>query len=97
MMVAAFAPHAFNPAIERSQSGSVASLYFSLTTLTSTGYGDIAPVHPLARSLANLEAVVGELFPSILLARLVTQEIDARRRSASFTADRSRGANWSRR
>jgi uncharacterized membrane protein len=48
-------------------------LYFSMTTLTSTGYGDILPVHPLARSLANLEAVVGQLFLAILLARLVSQ------------------------
>jgi len=47
-------------------------LYFSLTTLTSTGYGDILPVHPLARSLANLEAVIGQLFLAILLARLVS-------------------------
>ena len=47
-------------------------LYFSLTTLTSTGYGDIVPVHPLARSLANLEAVIGQLFLAILLARLVS-------------------------
>jgi hypothetical protein len=48
------------------------SLYFSLSTLTTTGYGDITPVHPLVRSLANLEAVIGQLFPATLLARLVT-------------------------
>jgi hypothetical protein len=48
-------------------------VYFSLTTLTSTGYGDILPVHPMARSLANLEAVIGQLFLAILLARLVSQ------------------------
>jgi hypothetical protein len=47
-------------------------LYFSLTTLTTTGYGDILPVHPFVRSLANLEAVMGQLFPATLLARLVT-------------------------
>lgn len=47
-------------------------LYFSLTTLTTTGYGDIAPVHPFVRSLANLEAVIGQLFPATLLARLVS-------------------------
>ena len=47
-------------------------LYFSLTTLTSTGYGDIVPVHPLARSLANLEAVAGQLFLAVLLGRLVS-------------------------
>ncbi|GAA4493183.1 hypothetical protein GCM10023172_01420 [Hymenobacter ginsengisoli] len=48
-------------------------VYFSLTTLTSTGYGDILPVHPLARSLANLEGVMGQLYLAILLARLVSQ------------------------
>jgi Ion channel len=47
-------------------------VYFSLTTITSTGYGDILPVHPLARSMANLEAVIGQLFLAILLARLVS-------------------------
>jgi voltage-gated potassium channel Kch len=35
-------------------------LYFSLTTLTTTGYGDIVAVEPFARSLANLEAIVGQ-------------------------------------
>jgi len=51
------------------------SIYFSLVTMTSTGYGDIVPVHPLARSLCNLEAVIGQLYPAILLARLVTLEL----------------------
>lgn len=40
--------------------------------LTSTGYGDMLPVYPLARSLAHLEAVVGQLFLAIFLARLVS-------------------------
>ena len=47
-------------------------LYFSLSTITTTGYGDIVPLHPFVRSLANLEAVVGQLFPATLLASLVT-------------------------
>lgn len=46
--------------------------YFSLATITTTGYGDIAPVHALARSLANLESVFGQLYPATLLTRLVT-------------------------
>ena len=54
-------------------------LYFSFTTLTSTGFGDILPVQPLARSLANLEAVVGQLYLTVLLARLVTLHIATRR------------------
>ena len=54
-------------------------VYYSLATITSTGYGDIVPVLPMARSLANLEAVVGQLFPATLLARIVTLEMQARR------------------
>jgi hypothetical protein len=54
-------------------------LYFSFTTLTSTGYGDIVPVHPVARSLANLESILGQLYPATLLARVVTLEMQFRR------------------
>jgi hypothetical protein len=52
-----------------------AVFYLSFGTLTSTGYGDIVPVHPLARSLCNIESVIGQLFPATLLARLVTLEL----------------------
>ncbi len=54
-------------------------LYFSLTTLTTTGYGDIVAVDPFARSLANLEAVVGQFYLAITVARLVTLELVDRR------------------
>jgi len=49
--------------------------YFSFITLTTTGYGDITPVHPVARTLTMLEALVGQLYPAITLARLVSLEI----------------------
>jgi len=52
--------------------------YFSFITLTSTGYGDITPVHPYARSLATMEALAGNLFLAVLVARLVGLEIDWR-------------------
>ena len=55
-------------------------LYFSFTTLTTTGYGDIVPVDPFARSLANLESVLGQFYLAITVARLVTLEIEGRRR-----------------
>jgi hypothetical protein len=48
--------------------------YLSFVTLTSTGYGDILPVHPLARSLCNIESIIGQLYPATILARLVTLE-----------------------
>lgn len=50
-------------------------IYFSFATLTTTGYGDVAPLHPIARSLCNVEAIFGQLYPATLLARLVTLEI----------------------
>jgi hypothetical protein len=58
-----------NPALANSIS------YLSFVTLTSTGFGDIVPVHPIARSLCNIESIVGQLYPATLLARLVTLEL----------------------
>ena len=49
--------------------------YLSFVTLTSTGYGDIVPVHPLARSLCNIESIIGQLYPATILAKLVTLEL----------------------
>src|SRR6476620_7948956 len=54
-----------------------ALFYLSFVSLTSTGYGDILPVHPLARSLCNIEMIVGQLYPATILARLVTLELRA--------------------
>ena len=54
-------------------------VYFSFTTLTTVGYGDIVPVHPFARSLSNLEAILGQLYPATLLARMVSLELGSRR------------------
>ena len=56
-----------------------AMLYFSFTTLTSTGFGEILPVHPFARSLANLESVMGQLYLAVFLARLVSLHVGSRR------------------
>jgi hypothetical protein len=50
-------------------------IYYSFTTLTTVGYGDIMPVHPGARMLAVLEAIVGQLFPTILITWLVSMQI----------------------
>jgi hypothetical protein len=55
--------------------------YFSFTTLTTLGIGDIVPRRALARSLVMLEALVGQLFPVILIARLVTLEIEHQART----------------
>jgi voltage-gated potassium channel Kch len=45
--------------------------YFSFITLTTVGYGDIVPQSPAARTFATLEAVVGQVYLAVLVARLV--------------------------
>ncbi len=79
--IASFVPKAFS-GLSLEDSPALASnlIYFSFATLTTTGYGDIFPVHPIARSLCNLEAIFGQLYPATLLARLVTLELAGRDR-----------------
>jgi voltage-gated potassium channel len=45
--------------------------YFSFVTLTSLGYGDMSPVSPIARVIANLEAVAGVFYLAIIVAGLI--------------------------
>jgi len=66
-------------------------LYFSFVTLTSTGYGDVTPVHPLVRTLANVEAIIGQLYPATMLARLITLELRRPRRQPARSKARSGG------
>ncbi|MEM1227804.1 MAG: potassium channel family protein [Planctomycetota bacterium] len=49
--------------------------YFSNITLTTLGYGDVVPVSRPARSLAALEAIIGQLYMAIVMARLVGMHI----------------------
>lgn len=64
---------AFSPGAQQQEPPSSEMLYFSFVTLTTVGYGDITAVHPVARSLVMMEALVGQIYPAVLLARLVTQ------------------------
>jgi hypothetical protein len=51
--------------------------YFSFVTLTTVGYGDVTPLARAARALAMLEALIGQLYPAIILGRLVTLQTSA--------------------
>lgn len=79
-LVALLFPDAFTGPILTEGSLAKGWLYFSYATLSTVGYGDIVPVHPIARSLAVMEALVGQLYPAILIARLVSQEVQDRNR-----------------
>ena len=47
------------------------AVYYSFVTLTTLGYGDVVPIFPLARALSTLEALTGQLYLTVLVARLV--------------------------
>jgi hypothetical protein len=47
-------------------------LYFSYTTLTTTGFGEILPLNSMARTLVTVEQLVGVLYPVVLIGRLVS-------------------------
>jgi hypothetical protein len=75
-------PGAFQMSAADLQSRAVQSdafLYFSIVTLTTLGYGDITAVHPVARSVVMMEALLGQLYPAILIARLVTLQMETRK------------------
>lgn len=46
-------------------------IYFSFTTLTTLGYGDIVPINDYSRSIAILESVTGVIFLAVLVARTI--------------------------
>jgi len=46
-------------------------LHLSIATLTSTGYGDILPVAPFARSMSQLEQLIGVFYIAVLISRLI--------------------------
>jgi hypothetical protein len=76
-LIAGSFSHAASPAfIQQGKDLSDVFMYFSLVTLTTVGFGDISAVHPVARSLVMLEAVIGTLYPAILIARLVSLNIE---------------------
>jgi len=55
-------------------------IYFSVITITTLGYGDILPISPAARLAVMLQALFGQLYPSVMLAWLVSMEILTRTR-----------------
>lgn len=65
--------------------GDSLAIYFSFVTMTTLGYGDIAPVSAAARALSTLEAIFGQFYLTVLVAWLVGLHIAHSRSSASDT------------
>ncbi len=89
-------PHAFNfparPVLyseDQFSSAFPALIYFSLTTLTTTGYGDITPLTLQARYAAVAEGVTGQFYLAILVARLVGMQISGSTKSAPDARSRN--------
>ena len=91
-IVAELLPGAYTnvPGVDHRAAFRAAFDYFSFTSLTSVGSGDIVPVQPIARSVTMLETTLGQLVPVLLIGRVVSYAIkDADR--APDAATRQRG------
>ena len=69
-LIGYYNPAAFAVAGQPASLDSFEALYFSITVLTSTGFGDIAPLSKEARAICMVEQIAGTLFAAILIARL---------------------------
>lgn len=56
-------------------------LYFSFITITSTGYGDILPITPLARTHAMLLALFGQLYLTVIIGILIGKYLSGKEKS----------------
>jgi hypothetical protein len=67
-------PGSFSLTLPAFESNSIQAnfLYFSYITITTTGFGEIVPLHPFARAMVQVEALIGVLYPVILIGRLVS-------------------------
>ena len=87
LSIESFSPGSFNYNYRQpleAKPDSVGLLYYSLVTLTTLGYGDITPLSSTARAMATMQAIVGQLYLTVLVARLVGMHIA--QKSGSSTA-----------
>jgi voltage-gated potassium channel Kch len=68
-------PHSFQSTVGLSVTSVSEWFYYSYVTLTTLGYGEITPISRVARALAIGEAVTGQLYLAVLIARLIGMEI----------------------
>ena len=76
-IVATLDANAFSEAF-LSDSSYARAVYLSFTTLTTLGYGDILPMSEIAQVLTNMEAIIGQLYPAVFIATLVSDYLTQR-------------------
>jgi len=76
-IVASIVPGSFSLPAHDVSSG-IEWFYYSFVSLTTVGFGDILPTHPIARTLTVAEIVTGQLYLAILIGRLVGMQISSR-------------------
>ena len=69
-IISVFDDNAFSQALEPRDFET--TIYMSFTTLSTLGYGDITPINKIAMRLANIESIIGQLYPAVYIARLVS-------------------------
>lgn len=71
-------PGSFQAAASAREGSYPTLLYFSFVTLATVGYGDVVPVSSAARALANVESLVGVLYPAIFIGRLLSKQMEGK-------------------
>lgn len=64
-------PGSFSEELNVSGARSGLAFYYSFVTLSTLGYGDVSPLNPIARMFSYAEAVTGQIYLAVLVARLV--------------------------
>lgn len=64
-------------------------LYFSYITLTAVGYGDIVPVHKVAKSMALILGIIGQLYLAILVGIIVGKYLTSGKRTWFYTKQKA--------
>lgn len=72
----AFSKLLTNPSLHKSAEQ---AMYYSFTTMTTLGYGDILPLSPVARTFSWLEAVAGQIYLAVWISQLVGLQIAQKR------------------
>jgi len=58
-------------------------IYYSFVTLTTLGYGDVIPLSNVAKTFSWLEAVVGQIYLTVLIAQLISQYVNRQSKKES--------------